>query len=121
MTGLSEEQRQSLLTDTMEFAYANMHADWAQAQMFAAVEGIATQAVAAERAAIREALGGEVAVEAAAAASAIFEDYDGCFVEPDMLGDDYDEDRKWWRDRARAALRAALDSLGAAGDGGGEG
>ena len=115
MTGLSEGLAESLGWDWSEEPGVPPVED-ALAETVAFVERHLAEAVTAERAAIREALGGEVAVEAAArAVHAQWHRRRGTVCsEP---GGPTRADRT----DARAALRAALDSLGAAGDGGGEG
>ncbi|RNL63625.1 hypothetical protein EFK50_07730 [Nocardioides marmoriginsengisoli] len=40
MSGLTDEQRESLLSNDLELAYANMHAPWAQDVLTAAVAAI---------------------------------------------------------------------------------
>lgn len=54
MSGLSEAERSALLAFDLE--YANMHADWAQSQVFAAVERI----IADREKALRESIAQEI-------------------------------------------------------------
>ena len=116
MTGLSEGLAESLGWDWSEEPGVPPVED-ALAETVAFVERHLAEAVTAERAAIREALGGEVAVEAAARAE--FDWWVG--DETERWEDQRETVRRMYRDAARPGLRAALDSLGAAGDGGGEG